>query len=115
MTQPSQEQFGVYAGRNIALKKLTDLQLMLMARETEKLRRNDSEDADSGWRVTSAARIMDLLDSVVLNDDDREFLLKETVAGRFDLPDALELIKTVQTDAAQSKPTVRRGRPRKRL
>lgn len=107
MTQPSQEQFAVFADRKIQLKKMTDLQLMLMARETDKLRRGTED------KLGSVAKIMDLLESVVVTEDDREFLMQETIAGRFDLPEALELMKAVQVDQAQSKPAVRRGRPRK--
>ena len=93
-------------GRNIVVRQLTDAQLMLMSREA---RLAAKEDTDPSRRLTGAGRILDILESTVVQEEDREYLLDLTVAGDLELKDLMGFITAFQ-DEEEAKPRVRRGR-----
>jgi|SRR5262245_28042907 len=93
-------------GRSVVVRQLKDAQLALMAREAKQVQRND---VDEGRRLDAGARLFDILESAVVQDDDRTFVLDEITAGRVELKDLLEFISVF---GEEEKPKVRRGRPR---
>lgn len=95
-------------GRAIAVRQLTDAQMMFMAREA-KLVQSKSDTLDRGRILSAGARIFDTLESMVVQDADREFLIDEVVAGNLDLDDMMPFITAFKEP--EEKPRVRRGRP----
>ncbi len=94
------------SGRDITVHKLSDAQFVLMAREAKQVQR-DSTDPER--RVVAAARLFDILESMLVIEDERDFVLDEIIAGKIELNDLLAGIRAFGDEPA--KPKVRRGRP----
>jgi hypothetical protein len=91
--------------RNIVVRQLIDTQLFLLSREARLASR---EDTDPQRRMVAIARIFDILESAVVQEEDREYLMDLTVSGDLELKDLLGFITAFTDD--QEKPRVRRGR-----
>ena len=91
--------------RNIVVRQLNDAQLLLLGREARLASREDTD--QSRW-VASVGRIFDLLESAVVQEEDREYLMDLTVAGDLELKDLMGFVTAFADD--QEKPRVRRGR-----
>lgn len=93
-------------GRNVVVRQLTDAQYLLLARES-RLAMKESD--DSLRRVTAIGRVFDILESVVIQGEDKEYLLDLTVAGDLELKDLMSFISAF-SEEEEPKPKVRRGR-----
>lgn len=98
-------------GRQIVARKLNDLQLMLLAREAKKLTKANQPGEE---KLAAVARILDLLESSVVQQEDIEYLTDLTVKGELELKDMMEFVNVFQQESAPV-PVVRRGRPRKSI
>lgn len=100
-------------GRPIQVRKLADAQGPLLARELFLVRKAS---ADPFRRIQATARVFDLLESVVVSEDDREYLMDLNVAGKLRMTDMMSCL-SVWADQSQPPSTgpkvVRRGRPRR--
>ncbi len=100
-------------GRVVKVRKLGDAQGPLLARELLLVRKPT---ADPFRRVQATARVFDILESIVVSDEDREYLMDLNVAGKLRMTDMMECL-SVWADEDQPKSTgpamVRRGRPRR--
>jgi len=110
MTAPSVPTVDV-KGRDVAVQQLNDAQLLLLAREARLAQR---EGTDKQRRLEAVGRIFDLLESAVIQDEDREYLMDLTVKGKLTLGDLTGFITAFTEDEEEEKPKVRRGRPPKR-
>jgi hypothetical protein len=97
-------------GREIAVRRLTDAQLTLASREGRLLQK-DTIEARRKW--DAIGRVLDILESAVVEEADREYLMDLTVARELELADMLPILKAF-ADAGEQKVQVRRGRPPKR-
>ncbi len=97
------------SGREITVRQLTDGQLTLIMREARVIQRDTVE---TERRMVGAARLFDIMESMVVTEEDREFVLDEIVAGKVELRDLLAGLKAF---SEEEKPKVRRGRPPKRI
>lgn len=95
-------------GCSIVVRKINDAQIALMARETKQAQRSD---IDNSRRMAAVARMFDILESAVVQDSDREFLLDGIVAGKVEMKDLLSFVSAFSEDQEEEKPKVRRGRP----
>ncbi|HSJ75012.1 MAG TPA: hypothetical protein VK899_02335 [Gemmatimonadales bacterium] len=96
-------------GRDITVLELIDAQLLLLARED---RLAQKPDTDGARRLAAVGRIFDLLESVVVKEEDREYLLDLVVKRNLTLGDLTGFISAFQSDEdEQPKARVRRGRP----
>jgi hypothetical protein len=77
-----------------------------MAREAKQLTRDDVEGAR---KLDAGARMFDILESMVVQQEDRDFILGEIVAGKVELKDLLGFLSAFNPE--DEKPKVRRGRP----
>ena len=93
-------------GRNVVVRQLTDAQYLLLARESRLAIR---EGDDSPRRVAAIGRLFDILESVVVQQEDKDYLLDLTVAGDLELKDLMSFV-TVFSEEEAAKPKVRRGR-----
>ena len=93
-------------GRSIVVRQLRDAQLTLLAREAKEIQRGDRT-----RQMDAAARMFNILESAVVQDSDREFLLDEITVGKVELKDILAFVSAFSEDQEEEKPKVRRGRP----
>jgi hypothetical protein len=111
MTTPKEETRTVdIKGRKVEVHQLTDMQLMFMAREARKLQKM-KPDADNGDTILSIGRVLDVLESAVVKQDDKDYLLDLTIAGNLKLNDMMQVLTVFSDNGEEEKPKVRRGRP----
>ena len=96
--------------RQVETRKLKDAQLLLMNREAQLVTRTD---LPMDRRLKGAATLMDLLESAIVQESDRQWLTDLNVKGELELTDLMEILTVFGDDKADEKPVVRRGRPRK--
>lgn len=92
-------------GRNVVVRQLTDAQLVLLAREA---RLSAKDDTDPNRRMAGVGRIFDILESQIIQEEDREYLMDLTVSGQLELKDMMGFISAF--GEPEAKPRVRRGR-----
>jgi len=96
-------------GRDITVKQLNDAQLLLLGREA---RLASKESTDGARRLDAVGRVFDLLESVVIGQDDRDYLMDITVKGDLKLKDLMGFITAFsdEEEDQEQKPRIRRGR-----
>jgi len=101
-------------GLDIVVKQLTEGQIGVMAREYARLRRSTGTGQD---KMVSAGRIMDVLESAIVSQEDKDRLYDLTIAGELDLSDMQSIAVAFDQQEAPApaavKPAVRRGRPKR--
>lgn len=114
MTDPGKETRLVdVKGRSIVVKKLTDAQMIIMARDASVI---DSDTATGEEKLQAAGFILDMFETAIVQADDRAYALQLARLGQLELTDFMGFLSAFQDDmepAAPAKPVVRRGRPRK--
>jgi len=96
-------------GRSVEVQQLLDAQLLLLSREARLASRETTE---GDRRVVAVGRIFDLLESVMVSDEDKEYLIDLIVARNLELGDLRGFITAFSDeDEPEEKPKVRRGRP----
>jgi hypothetical protein len=103
--------------REISVLLPSGTQLALLAREHGNLRRlmaNPGAEG-SGQKVASCLRnILNLLDRLIENDEDREFLNDAMMDGNLELDDLVPLLtEALKSEREPQKPAVRRARPKR--
>jgi hypothetical protein len=93
-------------GRDVAIDKLVDTQVMLLAREARILQRDD---ISGDRKMEGLDRMFRILESVVQEDSDRLFLEGLMETGKLDLRELMSFV-TGPGDPDNT-PKVRRGRP----
>jgi hypothetical protein len=95
-------------GRNVVVRRLTDAQLILLGREA---RLASKDETDPHRRLSGIGRIFDILESAVVQEEDRDYLMDLTVSGDLELKDLMEVITAFDDSQEEKKTTkVRRGR-----
>lgn len=95
-------------GRAIVVKRLNEAQLLFLNREAILLQRGGlpEDRVRAGMR-----RVLDALESQVVQDMDREYLLDLVALGDLELKDLMGFIRSfTDEDGEPEKPKVRRGR-----
>jgi hypothetical protein len=95
-------------GRLVTVRKLTDAQMMLMLREAKVLQ---SDEAGLERKLTALSRVFDILESAVVQAEDKEYLVNLNVAGDIEISDLMVFITAFGELEVVEKPKVRRGRP----
>lgn len=97
--------------REIKIKEFTDSQIMLMVSEAKTVSRKT---VDVTRRLDGVDRMMRLFDSIVIDPEDKEWLVEQNIAGNLSMGDLTGFISAFADDSAEITPrAVRRGRPRK--
>ena len=94
-------------GRTVKVRELIDAQLLLLAREA---RLAGNPDTPAPRRLAAVGRIFDLLESAVVQEYDREYLLDLVVQRDLNLSDLTGFVSAFEKEQ-EAKPRVRRGRP----
>lgn len=122
MTQPTEIRTSIVHGREIRVRQLGEVQFALMMREVKVLQRFfetvDKVEFTAELRdrmISATARIFDLLESVVVEQDDRDFLMDQVTANNLTLKDLIGVVAIFESAPVQKPVAVRRGpgRPRK--
>lgn len=95
-------------GRSIVIRQLIDAQMMLLNRGARLLQRAD---LDKENKLATVDRMFTILESVVVQPEDREFLEDLMAEGKLSLRDMMSFISAFNEDQEEEKPKVRRGRP----
>jgi hypothetical protein len=117
MTQPappakSGTRFVPIKGRKVEVQQLLDVQLVLIAREGRLLQKDNIE---GSRKFVAMSRILDVLESAVVSEDDREYLIELMTGRSLQLADLLPIVKVFGDEAPTNGPVrARRGRPPKR-
>ena len=96
-------------GRDIDVMRPLDAQLTLIAREGQMLEK-DGIIPSRKW--VAMTRVLNTLESLVVKEEDKEYLIDLTVNRQLHLADMLPIIKAFNEKAQALR--VRRGRPPKR-
>lgn len=94
------------AGRNIVVRQLTETQMLHLMRHAKIL----SADVENDLKLDSMDRMLKILNSVAVQDDDRNWLVEAQETGEVDIKDMLGWVRAFQDE---KKPTVRRARARR--
>lgn len=97
-------------GRQVVVRQLRDAQMLLLMREAQLVQR---EDVENSRKLVAIGRLMDVLESAIVQQEDRDYLTNLNVAGDLELGDLFGVIKAFAEEKEPAKPVVRRGRPRK--
>jgi hypothetical protein len=92
--------------RQIVVRQLIDAQYVLLGREAKVV---GDANSDGERKLKAVSRIMDLLESAVVQEEDREYLIDLNIKGGLTLSMLLTFVTIFSSD---EKPAVRRGRPR---
>jgi len=107
-------------GRDIAVTQLNETQFMLMTREVQRVQRVVKTDApipkeDVTGILTSMSRILNILETRVVDQDDRDWLTDRMSDGDISVFDILPIIRAFyDEDDEPVKPKVSRARPVRR-
>lgn len=93
-------------GRTVVVKAMNDAQIALMARESRLLQRDSVE---GSRKLTGVARMFDILESMVVQEEDQEYMTDLITSGDLTLNDLLGFVTAFKSE--DEKPKVRRGRP----
>lgn len=93
--------------REVEVQQLNDAQIMLLGREAARLSRGSQEGRDA---VLSAARILDLLEQTLVQQEDRDWLVEQMTQGKVEMTDLLPTLTAFAGEAPKTGP-VRRARP----
>jgi|SRR6188474_2697063 len=100
-------------GRPVAVRKLTDTQMVHALRHARILQKDD---VPKTVKLDSVERIFHILHTVVLKEDDQKYLTEQEEAGKIELKDLMAVVTAFGDGAEEEeKPKVRRGRPPRRL
>lgn len=98
-------------GRQVVVRKLGDTQLLFLTREAQVLTRPGVQ---KERLLLGATRLLDILESAIVQPSDQEYVTDLAVKGKLELSDLFEVLAAFRDPkAAEEKPVVRRGRPRK--
>lgn len=91
-------------GRNIVVRQLTDTQMLHLMRHAKILA---ADGVDQGVKLDSMDRMLTILNSVVVQADDKKWLEEAQETGEVDIK---EMVGWVNAFKSETKPTVRRAR-----
>ena len=102
-------------GREIDVVAPTDVQFMLMGREAQRVQRALKNDTISKEQIpnmlNSMATVLDILETRVVSEEDREYLIDLMKAGDLEIHDLSPIISAFASEEeAPKKTVVRRGR-----
>lgn len=97
-------------GREIPIRQLNETQMMLFVREANIL---GSTRHDQRRKLGAIGAMMDILESVVVDADDKEWLLSLAGNGELELKDLMEIAVPKVTAETPAKPVRRATRTRR--
>lgn len=94
-------------GRNVVIKKLIDTQVMLLAREAKILQRDD---IGMDRKMDGIDRMFAILESVVVQAEDRKYMQDLMTVGDLDLRELISFVTSFEVSGDEKPVRVRRGR-----
>ena len=100
-------------GRNIVVKKLTDIQMSLLLRGSRIL---SSPNVENEQKMEMMEQMFQILDNIVVQADDKKWVLECQIKGDLELKDMTDWVTVFKDEdeenAKTKQPAVRRGRTR---
>jgi hypothetical protein len=99
--------------RPIEVREYKDSQIMLLVSEANTIKRTG---ADPTRRMQGVDRVMRLLESAVVSEEDRDWLVEQNIAGNISMGDLTGFLRAFNSDDEETvvpNRAVRRGRPPK--
>jgi len=93
-------------GRDILVRQLTDSQMIHMLRHSKILQ---ADGVDRATKLESAERLFRILHTVVVQQEDKDYLDEQEESGQVELKDLMPFVTAFS--AEPEKPKARRGRP----
>lgn len=97
-------------GRQVVVRALKETQMLLLARDAQMVQRDN---VDGARKLAAIARMMEVLESAIVQSEDREFITDLQVSGELEIKDLFSVLTVFAPDGDAPKVGVRRGRPRK--
>lgn len=107
-------------GRDMEVTQVNETQYMLLGREAKRVQALVKDEKVAPEDVQSVlaamARVLNILETRVVNEDDREFLVDKMSVGELSIFDVIPIIRAFYDDVEgqPAKPKVTRGRPVRR-
>lgn len=98
-------------GRSIVVRQLMDTQMVHLLRHSRILQKDDVAVKE---KLDSVERIFTILETMIVQQEDRDYMVEMEEAGEIELKDLMAFITAFQGDEPE-KPRARRGRPPKSL
>lgn len=96
------------AGRNIVVRQLTDAQMLHLMRHAKIL---SSDTVENTVKIESMDRMLKILNSVVVQDSDRDWLVEAQEIGDIELSEMTGWVNAFRSP--NKAPAVRRGRAKR--
>lgn len=100
-------------GRQIMVREVLPAQAVLIMRLIRNLRRDVTPDVDRMVVINNTAKILDIIESAVVQQSDRDYLEDLIVDRKLDLKELVGVVTAFKAADEEEPPKVRRGRPRK--
>jgi hypothetical protein len=100
-------------GRDVLVRPLLGSQAVLMMRLVRNLQKQKVDDYDMGAIVTNTAKILDVVESALVDQADKDYIEELIIDRKLDLKELVAVVTVFDDAAVAEKPKVRRGRPRK--
>lgn len=97
-------------GRQVVVRQLKETQMLLLARDSQLVQR---EHVDGVRRLAAVARMLDILESAIVQPEDLSYITDLQVSGDLEIKDLFSVITAFASEANAPKTAVRRGRPPK--
>lgn len=96
-------------GRDVDVETLDEIQYMLLTRE---MRVAQGDGYDNTRRITAIATCYDIIESVIVKPEDRQYLMDLVKTREVTLKDLMVVVRQLHEDEGKGQPTpaVRRGR-----
>lgn len=94
-------------GRDVDVETLDEVQFMLLTRE---MRLAQSDAYDNVRKLTAIATCYDIIESVIVKPEDRQYLMELIKQRELTLKDLMVVVRQLHEDEAEPAPAVRRGR-----
>lgn len=111
------EMIAVVAGRSIKVKTLNETQQLFMNRDGKRAQRA-AKSGEYQAAVTALVNVMEIIDHLIVDEDDRDFVALEIAKGTLEAPELVEAIlqgaKAVEAEAVpQKRARAKRAAPAK--
>ena len=97
-------------GRQVVVRMLRETQMLLLARDAQLMQRDN---VDGARKLAAVARMMEVLESAIVQPEDRDYITDLQVSGDLEIKDLFSVLTVFAPDSDTPKAGVRRGRPRK--
>jgi hypothetical protein len=103
-------------GRQVVVRKVTDAQRILLMRLVRNIvdLEGSPDTAASNKAMKNVAKILDIIDSTVVQESDWDHIEKLIITRKLDMKELVGVVTAFNEEQPTQRPVVRRGRPPKK-